>query len=742
MLGLVAATILIRIPFLESFDLVTYDGTFYINIARSILAGSYRSSVFPIGYPALIAAFIPLIGDGVRAAQAVSVLAGIGSVLIFYVLCRRFAGRSRAFLAGLIFAVTPLFIRLSTTTLSESTYVFWVLLGLLFFARKKELPAGLGLGMAAITRPEAIGIIGVLCILRLKMPKRLFVLLAGFIIPYSVNVTVQSIAADQLVLIPKTKLFGTSATSWRLQEQTLEFASKERLQDKISQEMPDRNVISDYIGRFPQDLWMLAKHATPFIVLLAFYAFFKRRSFVLAMFAPLPLFPFFTFRGEPRFIYPFIPGILLYAIIALESVQKRMIRIALTVALCVSAAAGIAANRDQLIQPVSDGFQWAKQVGRTIRGRVSPGDRIADRKPLFAFYAGGEYFEIPIAPIDKTLAYLASNNVEYLVLHGKTIQMMRPQLLPMIHDPMFVRSELRYSRIVSRQDVIVCRKQRNSDPLTRRRLTPPSEDVLFGPCWSPDGTLIAVRTISTSGASSIRLISTLDGHTERILTATALDDPIAWSPGSDRIAFARSDTTGMNVDIFAYHCNGTLERITTHMALDISPCWSADGSEIIFSSNRSGQDEICSVKIETGTLEQITDGWHGSYPAISPDGETIAWIREGKGLYLLDRGTGEISRAAAPRMVNFAPSWSHDGRFIAVTGSDWGKMDVYIVTADGRDAVLLTKTTRREGQPGWAPGDTALVTATMRGENMQLWICAGLEPYKDRLTDLSADTRR
>lgn len=742
LLGLAAVSILIRIPFLETFDLVAYDGTFYIDIARMILSGSYRSSIFPIGYPVFIAAFIPLIGDDVRAAQAVSLLAGTGSVLVLYLLCRQFVTRSRAVLAGLIFACTPLYVRLSTTTLSESTYVFWVLVGLLYFSRKKDIPAGLGFGMAAITRPEALGIVGVLSILRLKMPKRLLALLLGFIIPYSVNVTVQSVAADRLVLIPKTKLLGTSATRWRLREQTLEFASKDRLLERIERETPERSIIEDYTSRLPNDLFMLVKHATPFIVLLALYAFFKRRSFVLALFAPLPFFPFFTFRGEPRFVYPYIPGILLYAIIGLESVRKRTMRVALTVLLCISAAAGIVLNRDQLIQPVSDGFQWAKRIGRTFRGRISPGDRIADRKPLFAFYAGGEYFEIPIAPIDKTLAYLASNNVEYLVLHGKTIQMMRPQLLPMIQNPMFVRSELRYGRIFAQQDVIVCQKQRDSDPLTRRQLTPPSEDVLYGPCWSPDGTRIAVRTISAVGEGSLHLVSTLDGHTERTLAVTAFDDPIAWAPGSDRIAFAGKDTAGMNIDIYVYHCNGALERITTHKALDISPSWSADGSEIIFSSNRSGQYEICSVNIETGALERITNGWSGSYPAISPDGETIAWIREGEGLFLLERGTGDISRAAAPRMVNFVPSWSRDGRFIAVTGSDWGKMDVYIVTADGRDAVLLTKTTRREGQPSWAPGDTALVTVTMRDEHMRLWICSGLEPYKDRLTDLSTGTWR
>ncbi|HUV36416.1 MAG TPA: hypothetical protein VMX58_05720, partial [Patescibacteria group bacterium] len=472
-LALIAVTVLIRIPFLKSFDLVTYDGTYYINIARSIVAGSYRSSVFPIGYPVFIAAFIPLIGDGVRAAQAVSLLAGAGSLLVFYFLCLEFVKRSHALIASFIFASTPLFIRLSTTTLSESIYVFWVLAGLLLFARRKELPAGLGMGMAAITRPEALGIIGVLSVLRLTAPKRLLVLLAGFLIPYSVNVAVQSTAADRLVLIPKTKLFGTSAVSWKLHEPTLEFESKDRLLEKIETDGRDGGILGDYAARLPNDLFMLARHATPLIVLLALYAIFRKRSFVLAMFAPLPFFPLFTFRGEPRFVYPYIPGLILYAAIGLHTVGNRLARLILTIALCISAAAGIFINRDQLTRPVSDGFQWAREIGRTFRERIAPGDRIADRKPLFAFYAGGEYFEIPVAPIDRTLAYLASNNVKYLVLHGATIRMMRPQLLPMTYDPMFVRSELRYSPVFTGREVVIFEKRLDSDPLTRTRLTPP-----------------------------------------------------------------------------------------------------------------------------------------------------------------------------------------------------------------------------------------------------------------------------
>ncbi len=735
--AIVALCALIRIPFLKSFDLVEYDGTYYINIAKSLLAGSMRSSVFPIGYPAFIALFIPLARDGVRAAQLVSLLAGIGSLILVFRLALRFVKRSYALLACLVFAVTPLFVRLSMTTLSESIYVFWVLLGLLYFAKEKDLRTGLSLGMAAITRPEALGILAVLCILRLKTPKRLLVVLAGFIIPYAANVAVQSVAADRFVLITKTKLFGTSAEDWKRREELLEFSTKERVLDEIGKGAERRSIIGDYVDRMPRDLFSLLRHATPVVVLLAVFAFFRRRSFLLAGFVPLLFFPLFTFRTEPRFVFPYIPILIFYAAIGISTVEKRRMRAVLAALLFASAVSGIALNRDQLIKPVSDGFQWAKEAGRSFEDQITPGDKIADRKPYFPFYAGGEYFEIPVAPIDQTLEYLASSGVAYLVLHPPTIQMMRPQLLPMIYDPMYIRSEMRYTPVISGKDVLIYRKELDSDPLIRRQIVPPCEELLFSPRWSPDGGMIAFRSVTPSGEGAIHIIDPSGAEIRRLETARGIDDPITWAPDSKRIAFATGERGSMNIDIAVYNLTGEIEYVTSHLAVDVSPSWSADGAEIIFSSTRTGRDEIWSKNLTTGAVERITTEGGGSYPSISPDGKRIAYIREREGLYLLDRDSGVVTRAAEPRRVNFAPAWSHDGGFIAVTGSDWGKMDVYLVTADGQHAVLLTKTTQREGQPGWSPDDNAIVTVTMQDDAVTLSVLTGIGAYKHRLLSLA-----
>ncbi len=47
-LALLALSVLVRLPFLGTFDLVDYDGTYYINLARSLLRGDAVAGPFPI----------------------------------------------------------------------------------------------------------------------------------------------------------------------------------------------------------------------------------------------------------------------------------------------------------------------------------------------------------------------------------------------------------------------------------------------------------------------------------------------------------------------------------------------------------------------------------------------------------------------------------------------------------------------------------------------------------------------
>jgi len=469
------------------------------------------------------------------------------------------------------------------------------------------------------------------------------------------------------------------------------------------------------------------------IFLLSLYGMYRTRLFLLAAFLPFFVFPLFTTGSDSRFILPYVPVLILYSLIGMEGLRRNRVYRPLYILLIVSAAAALFINKDQLTIPVSNGMQWAKYAKLYLRGDVKPWDKIADRKPHFAFYAESQYVEIPVAPYDDTIENLAAQGVKYLVLHQEMIQKFRSNLSPLLYDRAVINGEMRFSQFSFNPDgLCIYRRNMESEPAKRRSLIAPINGKISGLSWSPDGRKIVYRLIEASGAGGIYVISPDGNQSHCIVADPATEDQITWAPDSRHIAFAMKQAGNINI----YICDeaGRLKQVTSRSGTDASPSWSKDGKEIVFCSDRSGQLEIWVKNLETGALKQITTGGGNLCPAISPDGKRIAWIRERGGLSIYERNTGVITRAESPRNVTFCPAWSPDGKFIAVAASDWAKMDIYLLTGDGRNAALLTKSSSVNiGIPSWSPDGQALAVATLRGSTSGIDILTGFQPYKDRL---------
>lgn len=743
-LVLLFAAALVRLPFLSTFDLVTYDGTYYVNQAKAMLGWGASGGAFPIGYPLAIAALLPVVGDGVRAAQTVSFLSGLGSVWILFVLGRRLASRSLAFLGALSLALTPLFIRLSTTTYSEPIFIFWVLLGLYSFMRGWSLRFGLAMGLAAMTRPEALGIFGALAVVMLakRAPRRRLALsLGAFLALYAVNVVVLSINVGRLVpgdtrfsLLQRTADTGRTSSTWQGREAWADFEGREQLERNLREKKSDP--LLDGLRRMPGAFWLLALHSMPAAVLLAFRGVSRRRLFLLAGFAPLVFYPVFSSRNDPRYVLPYLPLVILFAVGGLERIRGRRLRRAGAGLMIVSTVAGIAVNRAQLLEPVSDGFQWAKKAGVAWRDRLDRDDRVADRKPYFAFYANAVYETIPIAPYEDAVEYLAGENARLLVLHEPTILALRPALLPLLRDPAAVRGELRFrqAEVVEAGSYIIYEATGVSGPLSRRRITPPAPGIRVTPRWSPDGESIAYRTLESGDGGGVFVIPVDGGEARRVVSGGGMNDPLSWSPDSRQLALALEVESG-NVDIAIMgRDGGPARRLTSHAAADRSPSWSADGRRVFFCSNRTGRDEIWVVDLESSQERQITSDGGNAYPAVSPAGDRIAWIAGGRWLVVMDGETGRRSRSDLGRETRFVPSWSPDGVFIAVTGEETGGgFQVYLLAAADPSPLQLTKTVAGNGMPSWSPDGRRMVVVTNDEGDYGLWILSGLEPYRERL---------
>ena len=83
------------------------------------------------------------------------------------------------------------------------------------------------------------------------------------------------------------------------------------------------------------------------------------------------------------------------------------------------------------------------------------------------------------------------------------------------------------------------------------------------------------------------------------------------------------------------------------------------------------------------------------YPAISPDGQQIAFAFEGK-LFVVPSAGGAARLLVSNGQHSTQPVWSPDGRSIAYASEVYGNADVFLVSAEGGPSRRLTSHSARE----------------------------------------------
>src|ERR1043166_2869143 len=77
------------------------------------------------------------------------------------------------------------------------------------------------------------------------------------------------------------------------------------------------------------------------------------------------------------------------------------------------------------------------------------------------------------------------------------------------------------------------------------------------------------------------------------------------------------------------------------------------------------------------------------YPAISPDGKTIAFTFKGD-ISKVSSAGGTATPLTTHTANDYAPVWSHDGKQIAFASDRYGNYDIFVISADGGEAKRLT----------------------------------------------------
>ena len=165
-------------------------------------------------------------------------------------------------------------------------------------------------------------------------------------------------------------------------------------------------------------------------------------------------------------------------------------------------------------------------------------------------------------------------------------------------------------------------------------------------------------------------------------------------------------------------------------------------SMIAFCSDRAkqgGNRDIFVMKTDGDqprnlTADPVSDDFS---PAWSPDGMKIAFSSERLGnqeIYVMDADGKNLVQLTRHRAYDATPSWSPDGRKIAFTSDrdhlfvvgpgQIGELEIYVMNADGENVVRITETGGWNHEPSWSPDGTkiAFVSEPNRGGNPEIYV--------------------
>ncbi|MBD0777930.1 PD40 domain-containing protein [Maribacter sp. ANRC-HE7] len=109
---------------------------------------------------------------------------------------------------------------------------------------------------------------------------------------------------------------------------------------------------------------------------------------------------------------------------------------------------------------------------------------------------------------------------------------------------------------------------------------------------------------------------------------------------------------------------------------------------------------------------QISPKW-ARYPAISPDGNTIAFTYKGNVFSVL-AGGGVAKQLTFHAAHDYAPVWSKNGKQLAFASNRYGNFDVYVMDAQGGPAKRLTYHSNDEIPYSFSADDTSVLFGASR----------------------------
>jgi len=487
---LMLAALLVRILAVLTRPMIQLDETAYVRMAENLAAGNglfeitgVNSTHFSPLLPLLTAGVAFIVRNYVIAAYIVVVVFGCLMLLPAYLLGKELANEKIGLMTAALLAVSPIFVDYSSRIYTESVYIFFLLLAVVFghhMLKGCRIPcgtlAGAALGMAYLANPSAVFYLVALVVLAVivafirgtwrRMAKALAVFLLFFLLyatPYVIFLhselgtwTYSGKVPGNIYASTNNLRHGTLA--WEKDLLSLTDDHQEvhsmRLEDErtplsfilLSPKQAMRNFVQQSHIFYTEQLnlvlplWLL-----PLLGLgLLARGWSRRRAaavgYLLVMMLPALL--ILAMYAHTRFFMPFVPFVLIWVAEGWQRFEiwgdetvlfsfpeksknrwKRWAPAVVGVMVIAPLLLFSAATVKSQSYPVGyrDAGEWIKQ-------EVGDGKRIMSREFSAAYYAGGTAVPLPYADLAPMDDYAQAKQVDYLVISKQEINDWRPQL--------------------------------------------------------------------------------------------------------------------------------------------------------------------------------------------------------------------------------------------------------------------------------------------------------------------------
>ena len=187
------------------------------------------------------------------------------------------------------------------------------------------------------------------------------------------------------------------------------------------------------------------------------------------------------------------------------------------------------------------------------------------------------------------------------------------------------------------------------------------------------------------------------------------------SPDGQHLAFAWNGGAGPHFSLYV-KLVGTEEslRLTRQASIDFNPVWSPDGRYIAFCRILKGGTGIYIIPALGGAERRVRKTlwddqefdevfWFGGHLSWSPDGKLLAYSDrasrgEAASIFLLSLDSLEVRKLTSPTRSSgdFNPEFSPDGQTLAFVRDSQGVQSIYTIPISGGEEQRLTSDNRQQ----------------------------------------------